>query len=157
MCFALSLGFILCIYSSWPETSWLPILTKMVLPKSVCWECFWASKTPLYSHPIVTYVSHAPIPHERWPCSALSPVLNCHLGVDGPHIYTTGWPRWDGDLSTEYTWWHKVTYVHIMVNLFAFRILFHQTFHKKVIREGFKKSKWKFKMAFAIRGLTPPP
>ena len=25
------------------------------------------------------------------------------------------------------------------------------------IREGFKKSKWKFKMAFAIRGPTPPP
>ena len=24
------------------------------------------------------------------------------------------------------------------------------------IREGVKKSKWKFKMAFAIRGLTPP-
>ena len=26
-----------------------------------------------------------------------------------------------------------------------------------MIREGFKKSKWKFKMAFAIRGPTPPP
>ena len=25
------------------------------------------------------------------------------------------------------------------------------------IREVFKKSKWKFKMAFAIRGPTPPP
>merc|ERR1711952_343318 len=25
------------------------------------------------------------------------------------------------------------------------------------IREGFKKSKWKFKMAFAIRRPTPPP
>ena len=25
------------------------------------------------------------------------------------------------------------------------------------IREGFKKSKWKFKMAFAIRGPPPPP
>ena len=27
----------------------------------------------------------------------------------------------------------------------------------KILREGFKKSKWKFKMAFAIRGPTPPP
>merc|ERR1712079_881082 len=26
-----------------------------------------------------------------------------------------------------------------------------------LIREGVKKSKWKFKMAFAIRGPTPPP
>ena len=26
-----------------------------------------------------------------------------------------------------------------------------------LLREGFKKSKWKFKMAFAIRGPTPPP
>ena len=25
------------------------------------------------------------------------------------------------------------------------------------LREGFKKSKWKFKMAFAIRRPTPPP
>ena len=25
------------------------------------------------------------------------------------------------------------------------------------VREGCKKSKWKFKMAFAIRGPTPPP
>ena len=25
------------------------------------------------------------------------------------------------------------------------------------LREGFKKSKWKFKMAFAIRGPTPAP
>ena len=24
------------------------------------------------------------------------------------------------------------------------------------VRDGFEKSKWKFKMAFAIRGLTPP-
>ena len=28
---------------------------------------------------------------------------------------------------------------------------------QKLLREGFKKSKWKFKMAFAIRGPTPPP
>ena len=27
----------------------------------------------------------------------------------------------------------------------------------KSLREGCKKSKWKFKMAFAIRRLTPPP
>ena len=26
-----------------------------------------------------------------------------------------------------------------------------------VVREGFKQSKWKFKMAFAIRRPTPPP
>ena len=26
-----------------------------------------------------------------------------------------------------------------------------------LLREGVKKSKWKFKMAFAIRGATPPP
>ena len=25
------------------------------------------------------------------------------------------------------------------------------------LRDGVKKSKWKFKMAFAIRGPTPPP
>ena len=25
------------------------------------------------------------------------------------------------------------------------------------VRDGVKKSKWKFKMAFAIRGPTPPP
>ena len=74
---------------SWPGTSWLPILTKMPPPKSVCWECCWASKTPLYSHPIVTYVSQPPIPHGRWPGSTLSPVLNCHQGEGGPHINTT--------------------------------------------------------------------
>ena len=28
--------------------------------------------------------------------------------------------------------------------------------HISEVRDGFKKSKWKFKMAFAIRGPTPP-
>ena len=82
----------------------------------------------------MTYVSQPPIPHGRWPCSALSPVLNCHQGEGGPHISTP-----QGDLCEMATFQLNILdgtvhQGHLCAHhgLFAFRILFHQTFHKKV-------------------------
>ena len=115
------------IQKSWPETSWLPILTKIAPSKSVCWEWCWASKTSLYSHPIVTYVS------QLWPmwASHLSHMADDHaqhcrpcLIVIRVKVVLTSTPhrvtsvRW-----RPFHWIYlmaqctKVTYVHIMVYL----------------------------------------
>ena len=47
--------------------------------------------------------------------------------------------------------------VDMNAELDAHTLMKSRTSSKLLIREGFKKSKWKFKMAFAIRRPTPPP